>query len=87
MTKINTFSGLEEEELAQIEQERIDRLDEELSRNRDFFKNKRGYSKALDILGLDPSKQKVMDMLGVDESVIEEAELENFERSELRIVR
>jgi hypothetical protein len=43
--------GLEDDELALAEQERLDRMEEEYSRYRENLKGKRGNEKALDILG------------------------------------
>jgi len=39
------------------------------------------------VLGIDPSKEKIMDRLGIDEDIFEEAKMEIIEREEQKIVR
>eukprot|EP01133_Synstelium_polycarpum_P006907 gene6907-8029_t len=49
--------------------------------------NKRETRKAQSTLGLDLSKEKLMDVLGVDEDTIKEAEMEENELKEIKIKR
>lgn len=91
--------GMEAEDLKQAEQDLIERNEKELERVREIegVKNKREAQKALEILGCDPSTRKVlthpncnfqlMNRLGVEECVIEEARIEQVEREEEQIAR
>lgn len=79
--KIKEVLGIEEEDIKEAERQRLAKQEEELQRTRQLaLFNKREAKKALERLGVDPSNQKIMDKLGVDECVIKEAKMENFQR-------
>jgi len=86
--KVMSTLGCNEEHIQQAEQARIERLEEEYERKRELEAlNKKESSKALEILGHNPSKEKVMNRLGVDADVVDEALMEVAEREEQRIFR
>jgi len=83
--KLMNTLGIESEQLKLVELELIERAEEQLKREREIegsCKNKRDTQKARDILGYDPSKQKVMNKLGIDESAVNDAIQENIIREE-----
>jgi len=87
--KVMNRLGIEGDDLKQAELERIERVEETYERKREVeaIINKKESVKALEILGVDPSKEKVMSCLGVGEDVIEEAKMEVVEREEQKIAR
>jgi len=87
--KVMNRLGIEDEEIKQAELERIEWTEEQYARKRalEGLKNKRVVQKALGVLGLDPSAEKVMNTLGVDENELQEANKEIFERQEQQIIR
>jgi DNA-directed RNA polymerase specialized sigma subunit len=90
--KIMDRLGIEGEELRQAELARLERVNVEYERKREIEPfsskhNKKDASKALEILGFDPSKQKLMKRLGVDEEIVNEAKMQVLQREEDKIVR
>eukprot|EP01114_Cavostelium_apophysatum_P010362 TRINITY_DN2399_c0_g1_i3.p1 TRINITY_DN2399_c0_g1~~TRINITY_DN2399_c0_g1_i3.p1 ORF type:complete len:253 (-),score=18.55 TRINITY_DN2399_c0_g1_i3:10-768(-) len=82
--KISSKLGIEAEEIQQAAVERAEREEEKLRRTRDVecVRDRKNAQKALDVLGLDASIEKLKNRLGVDEEVIVEAQREEFERQE-----
>jgi len=88
--KVMNVMGLEISEIEAAKQANVDRALNELARSREqdsAQKNKRDNTKALGVLGHDPSTHKVMDTLGVDVATIQEAKQENIHRREQVVTR
>jgi len=86
--KVMNTLGIEGDELEQAEQARLEREEEKLERQRQTTSlNKKDCIKALEVLGIDPSKEKIKDRLGIDEEVIQEAKMELIAREEEKYVR
>jgi len=79
--------GIDNDDILQAEEERVQRLEEQLSRNREFLKNKKEAQKALDVLGEDFSNRKLRSQLGLEEEELLEAIQNEKERQEEEIRR
>jgi len=85
--KVMVFLGLDPEELVEAEQEHAEQFEEHLQvlRSRNGSRNKKETAKALKVLGMNPSKSKVSDILGMDEEELEDAEAEEIEYREQKV--
>ncbi|GAM25075.1 hypothetical protein SAMD00019534_082500 [Acytostelium subglobosum LB1] len=84
--KLKKTLGIGDEELKQVHELRSEQHHQQMAKERIPI-NKRETRKAQSTLGLNLSKEKLMDVLGVDEDTITEAENEEKELKELRIRR
>jgi len=81
--KVMNTLGMDEQDVQDVEKERIEMYEQECTRKRsNSWLNKRVAAKALKVLGLEPSKDKVMTMLGIMEFEVKEAEEQEWERQE-----
>jgi hypothetical protein len=86
--KIRNTLGLQESDIDKIKQDKIEEYEEDCKRERrNSHPKKKESLKALKVLGLDPSKQKIAETLGMEAEQIREAELETIERTEELIKR
>jgi len=75
--------GMKEEEFAEYQDQKAEEYSEELERRRsNSWLNRRMTTKAQRVLGLFPSKEKIMDRLGIDSTIIDGIELELYEKVE-----
>jgi hypothetical protein len=75
--KMSKILGLEEEEVRDACNEEISKQEEKITRKRtnSATLNKKQIQKALNVIGYNPSLEKVMDTLGVDQGTAEEQEI------------
>jgi len=82
--KVIDTLGIKQEELQQVQMKQFEKEEEVIKRQRmnSASKNKKESQKALGVLGIDPSTEKVVQKLGVSQVEIELARLEEQERLE-----
>jgi hypothetical protein len=91
--KIKARMGLDDSQVVIAEHERRILFEDFLAeqRRRDDYRipmgRKKNCSKALNVLGCDPSKDRVMHLLGIEEEMVESAEKVSIERRELVMKR
>eukprot|EP01118_Nematostelium_gracile_P006218 TRINITY_DN2004_c0_g1_i1.p1 TRINITY_DN2004_c0_g1~~TRINITY_DN2004_c0_g1_i1.p1 ORF type:complete len:328 (-),score=78.04 TRINITY_DN2004_c0_g1_i1:95-970(-) len=87
--KLMKSLGITEKDMANAAQDRLKRFEEEFKRQREKepIKSKKESMKALEILGLDVSREKVKSLLGVPDNIIEEAASEVADRENLTLLR
>lgn len=86
--KAMNLLGVTEEVLRDAHNENLDREEQRIVRQRrNSGANKRNVQKALDVLGLDPSKDKAMTTLGMDETDFVESERDKVEHYENECTR
>jgi len=87
--KILNTLGIEEEDINEAENLRAIKNDEDLQKIRDieFVKNRRTSQKAIEVLGREPSNEKIKDRLGISQEELENAHKVEIERLESVIRR
>jgi len=82
---MNTL-GMEDKDVEIVEQKKVEMYEQECTKKRlRSWVNKKNSSKAIKVLGLELSKDKVMNTLGIKEHEVKEAEEDQIEKNE-RIV-
>eukprot|EP01119_Soliformovum_irregulare_P003788 TRINITY_DN14854_c0_g1_i1.p1 TRINITY_DN14854_c0_g1~~TRINITY_DN14854_c0_g1_i1.p1 ORF type:complete len:318 (-),score=72.73 TRINITY_DN14854_c0_g1_i1:124-1077(-) len=81
LLKIQRMMGIGEEEIRQAQLETIQREEEQIAQKRKNLPSvtKRNAQKALEILGVDPSREKLKSTLGIDEEMLAAIEQERIE--------
>jgi len=81
--KAKQFLGMDEEDLLQYQEECMEEYEQHLKRKRSrSCINRRSTVKAQRILGIYPSKDKLIDRLGIDTSIVDEAQMERYIKDE-----